>query len=80
MPINQVYRRSPTAMHGGAGGRGARLPGLWSQPPEVDDGHRDASPTQSGRRTAASPCGERTGLWAWKDTHKDTGDTEPLRA
>ena len=59
-PINQVSQQSNAIIMALAGAE--RVFALLDEKPEVDD--------------SLTECGEHTGLWAWKYTHKDTGETE----
>ena len=73
MPINQVSQQFNSIIMALAGAD--RIFKLLDETPEVDDGYVElvnAVEAQDGIITEKS---ERTGLWAWKHYHKETGAT-----
>ena len=49
---------------------------LLDETPEVDDGYVNLVNAKKDENGVLTESAERTGLWAWKYTHKDTGETE----
>ena len=49
---------------------------LLDETPEVDDGYVNLVYAKKDENGVLTESAERTGLWAWKYTHKDTGETE----
>ena len=73
-PINQVSQQSNSIIMALAGAE--RVFALLDEKPEVDDGYVTLVNAKREDDGSLTECGERTGLWAWKYTHKDTGETE----
>lgn len=73
-PINQVSQQSNAIIMALAGAE--RVFALLDEKPEVDDGYVTLVNAKRENDGSLTECGERTGLWAWKYTHKDTGETE----
>ncbi len=73
MPINQVSMQFNSIIMGLAGGE--RIFKLLDETPEVDDGYVTlVNAVKEGDTIKES--GKRTGMWAWKHYHKDTGVTD----
>ena len=73
MPINQVSMQFNSIIMGLAGGE--RIFKLLDEIPEVDDGYVTlVNATKDGDTIKESE--KRTGMWAWKHYHKDTGITD----
>lgn len=73
MPINQVSMQFNSIIMGLAGGE--RIFKLLDEVPEVDDGYVTlVNATKEGDTIKESE--KRTGMWAWKHYHKDTGVTD----
>lgn len=73
MPINQVSMQFNSIIMGLAGGE--RIFKLLDETPEVDDGYVTlVNATKEGDTIKESE--KRTGMWAWKHYHKDTGVTD----
>ncbi len=73
MPINQVSMQFHSIIMGLAGGE--RIFKLLDETPEVDDGYVTlVNAVKEGDTIKES--GKRTGMWAWKHYHKDTGVTD----
>ncbi len=73
MPINQVSMQFNNVIMALAGAE--RIFRLLDEKPEEDDGYVklvNAKATDEGLQETP----ERTGCWAWKHYHKDTGETE----
>ena len=49
---------------------------LLDEAPEVDDGYVTLVNAKKDENGVITESDSRTGLWAWKYTHKDTGETE----
>ena len=73
-PINQVSQQSNSIIMALAGAE--RVFALLDEKPEVDDGYVTLVNAKREDDGSLTECKERTGLWAWKYTHKDTGETE----
>ena len=73
-PINQVSQQSNSIIMALAGAE--RVFALLDEKPEVDDGYVTLVNAKREDNGSLTECRERTGLWAWKYTHKDTGETE----
>ncbi|MCR5737065.1 MAG: ABC transporter ATP-binding protein/permease [Eubacterium sp.] len=71
-PINQITMQINSIVMAIAGGE--RIFKLLDEEPEVDDGYVTLvrAKKEDGRLVE---CKERTGIWAWKHFHKDTGET-----
>lgn len=73
MPINQVSMQFNSIIMGLAGGE--RIFKLLDETHEVDDGYVTlVNAVKEGDTIKES--GKRTGMWAWKHYHKDTGVTD----
>ena len=73
MPINQVSMQFNSIIMGLAGGE--RIFKLLDETPEVDDGYVTlVNAVKEGDTIRESE--KRTGMWAWKHYHKDTGITD----
>lgn len=73
MPINQVSMQFNSIIMGLAGGE--RIFRLLDETPEVDDGYVTlVNAVKEGDTIKESE--KRTGMWAWKHYHKDTGVTD----
>lgn len=73
MPINQVSMQFNSIIMGLAGGE--RIFKLLDEAPEVDDGYVTlVNAVKDGDTIRESE--KRTGMWAWKHYHKDTGVTD----
>ena len=73
MPINQVSMQFNSIIMALAGGE--RIFRLIDEPPEVDDGYVTlVNAVKDGGTIKESE--KRTGMWAWKHYHKDTGITD----
>lgn len=73
MPINQVSMQFNSIIMGLAGGE--RIFKLLDEVPEVDDGYVTlVNAVKEGDTIRESE--NRTGMWAWKHYHKDTGVTD----
>ena len=73
MPINQVSMQFNSIIMGLAGGE--RIFRLLDETPEVDDGYVTlVNAVKEGDTIKESD--KRTGMWAWKHYHKDTGVTD----
>ncbi|MCR5703984.1 MAG: ABC transporter ATP-binding protein/permease [Eubacterium sp.] len=71
-PINQITMQINSIVMALAGGE--RIFQLLDEEPEVDDGYVTlVRAKKEGERLVE--CKERTGLWAWKHYHKETGET-----
>ena len=73
-PINQVSQQSNAIIMALAGAE--RVFDLLDEAPEVDDGYVTLVNAKKDENGAITESDGRTGLWAWKYTHKDTGETE----
>ena len=73
-PINQVSQQSNSIIMALAGAE--RVFGLLDEMPEVDDGYVTLVNVCRGEDGSLCECAERTHLWAWKHTHRSTGETE----
>ena len=73
MPINQVSMQFNSIIMALAGGE--RIFRLLDETPEVDDGYVTlVNAVKDGGTIKESE--KRTGMWAWKHYHKDTGTTD----
>ncbi len=71
-PINQITMQINSIVMAIAGGE--RIFKLLDEEPEVDDGYVTlVRAKKEGGRIVE--CQERTGMWAWKHFHKETGET-----
>ena len=73
-PINQVSQQANSIVMALAGAE--RVFELLDEEPEVDDGYVTLVNIRKYSDGQIIECQERTGLWAWKHTHKSTGETE----
>ena len=73
-PINQVSQQSNAIIMALAGAE--RVFDLLDEAPEVDDGYVTLVNAKKDENGVITESDGRTGLWAWKHTHKDTGETE----
>ena len=73
-PINQVSQQANSLVMALAGAE--RVFALLDEEPEVDDGYVRLVNIRKYSDGQVTECEERTGLWAWKHTHRDTGKTD----
>ena len=73
-PINQVSQQANSIVMALAGAE--RVFALLDEEPETDDGYVTLVNIRKYSDGQIIECAERTGLWAWKHTHKATGETE----
>lgn len=73
MPINQVSQQFNSIIMALAGAD--RIFKLLDETPEVDDGYVELVNAVEARDGGITESNERTGLWAWKHYHKETGST-----
>lgn len=76
MPISQVSQQLNSIIMAMAGAQ--RVFALLDEQPEANDGYVTLvnAKEENGKLTEAD---ERTGLWAWKHFHKDSGTTDYIR-
>ena len=73
-PINQVSQQSNSIIMALAGAE--RVFDLMDEEPERDDGYVNLVNAVKLEDGSLRETSERTGLWAWKHTHHETGITE----
>ena len=73
-PINQVSQQANSIIMALAGAE--RVFELLDEEPEPDQGYVTLVNARRNPDGSLSPCEERTGLWAWKHTHRETGRTD----
>ena len=73
-PINQVSQQISSIVMALAGAE--RVFELLDEEPEKDDGYVTLVNIRKYSDGQIVECAERTGLWAWKHTHKSTGKTD----
>ncbi len=73
-PINQVTMQLNSIIMALAGAE--RIFQLLDEPSEADEGYVTLVNAQRNADGTLCETNERTGLWAWKHHHKDTGETE----
>ncbi len=73
MPINQISMQLNSIIMGLAGGE--RIFKLLDEVPEADDGYVTLV-NATKENGVIKESNKRTGLWAWKHFHKDTGTTD----
>lgn len=73
MPINQVSQQFNSIIMALAGAD--RIFKLLDETPEVDDGYVELVNAVEAQDGTITEKDERTGLWAWKHYHKETGVT-----
>jgi len=73
-PINQVSQQANSIVMALAGAE--RVFELLDEEPETDDGYVTLVNIRKYSDGQIIECQERTGLWAWKHTHKATGETD----
>ena len=73
-PINQVSQQSNSIIMALAGAE--RVFELLDEEPEKDEGYVTLVNARRQTDGTLTECRERTGLWAWKHTHRDTGKTD----
>ena len=73
-PINQVSQQANSIVMALAGAE--RVFNLLDEEPEVDNGYVTLVNIRKYSDGQIVECEERTGLWAWKHTHKATGETD----
>ncbi len=73
MPINQVSQQFNAIVMALAGAD--RFFQLMDEKPEVDDGYVELVNAKEQPDGTLTECGGRTGTWAWKHYHKDSGTT-----
>ncbi len=74
MPINQLSMQVNALIMALAGGD--RIFSLMDEKPEVDEGYVTLVYAKKDAQGNLLESEERTGLWAWKHFHKDTGETD----
>ena len=74
MPINQVSQQANSIVMALAGAE--RVFDLLDETPETDEGYVTLVNVRRNPDGSLTECEERTGLWAWKHTHKATGETD----
>ena len=74
MPINQVSMQINSIVMALAAGD--RILTLMEEKPEVDEGYVTLVNAKKAEDGTLTETEERTGLWAWKHFHKDTGTTD----
>ena len=74
MPINQIAQQLSTVVMALAGAN--RVFALMDERPETDDGYVELVNAVVGEDGSISECEERTGTWAWKHRHHETGEVE----
>ena len=73
-PINQVSQQSNSIIMALAGAE--RVFALMDEEPEKDEGYVSLVNAKWQEDGSLTESEERTGLWAWKHTHRETGITE----
>ena len=73
-PINQVSQQANSIVMALAGAE--RVFNLLDEEPEVDNGYVSLVNIRKYSDGQVTECEERTGLWAWKHTHRETGKTD----
>ena len=73
-PINQVSQQSNSIIMALAGAE--RVFALMDEEPEKDEGYVSLVNAKRQEDGSLTESEERTGLWAWKHTHRETGITE----
>ncbi len=73
-PINQVSQQSNSIIMALAGAE--RVFALMDEEPERDDGYVMLVNARRLPDGSLEESGERTGLWAWKHTHRESGKTD----
>ena len=73
-PINQVSQQSNSIIMALAGAE--RVFALMDEEPEKDEGYVSLVNAKRQEDGSLTESDERTGLWAWKHTHRETGITE----
>ena len=73
-PINQVSQQANSIIMALAGAE--RVFALLDEEPEKDEGYVTLVNAKRSSDGSLCECAERTGLWAWKHTHRDTGKTD----
>jgi len=73
-PISQVSQQANSIVMALAGAE--RVFELLDEEPETDNGYVTLVNAKRNADGTLSECTERTGLWAWKHTHKATGETD----
>ncbi len=73
MPINQVSQQFNAIVMALAGAD--RFFQLMDEKPEVDDGYVELVNAKEQPDGTLTECSGRTGTWAWKHYHKDSGTT-----
>ncbi|MBQ2947755.1 MAG: ABC transporter ATP-binding protein [Clostridia bacterium] len=73
-PINQVSQQANSIVMALAGAE--RVFELLDEEPETDEGYVTLVNVRKYSDGDIHECDERTGLWAWKHTHRATGETE----
>ena len=73
-PINQVSQQSNSIIMALAGAE--RVFALMDEEPEKDAGYVSLVNAKRQEDGSLAESEERTGLWAWKHTHRETGITE----
>ncbi|MGN0996242.1 MAG: ABC transporter ATP-binding protein, partial [Candidatus Ventricola sp.] len=73
-PINQVSQQANSIIMALAGAE--RVFALLDEEPEPDEGYVTLVNARREADGGLTECPERTGLWAWKHTHRDTSTTD----
>lgn len=71
MPITQISQQMSFVVMASAGAE--RLFDLMDQKPEEDNGYVEFVNAKYNLNGELEECAERTGTWAWKHPHKDSG-------
>jgi len=74
MPINQVSQQLNSIIMAMAGAN--RVFALMDEKPEQDEGYVTLVNAKRDEHGRLVPAEERTGLWAWRHHHKETGVTD----
>ena len=72
MPIAQISQQLNSVVMALAGAN--RIFKLLDETPEVDEGHVTLVRARKDEQGNIIECKERTGMWAWKQPHSETGD------
>ena len=72
--VNQLSQQINAIVMAGAGAE--RIFTLIEEKPEADNGYVTLVNAKKDENGVITESDGRTGLWAWKYTHKDTGETE----
>lgn len=72
-PVSQISQQLNSVVMALAGAQ--RVFGLLDETPEVDDGYVELINARVDQDGNVTESDDRTGVWAWKHFHKDTGET-----